>query len=103
MSSPDTYASELRLYLFGLGTALVLSAIPFGLVAFTSLSRLTLLIVIAACAIVQVIAHFRFFLHIDLSRQNRDDLQLILFSSLIVILMVSGTIWIISNQIGMMM
>lgn len=103
MSQTDSYAGELKLYLAGIGLALVLSTIPFGLVAFTSLSRLTLLIVIAVCAIVQVIAHFRFFLHIDLSRQNRDDLQLILFSSVIVILMVGGTIWIISNQIGMMM
>ena len=102
-ASKDTYGHDLGIYLAGIGLALVLSAIPFGLVAFTDLSRSTLLWVIGGCAIVQVIGHFRFFLHIDLSRQNRDDLQLILFSSLIVILMVSGTIWIISNQIGMMM
>ena len=51
----------------------------------------------------QVIAHFRFFLHIDLSRSSRDDLQLILFSTMIVILMVGGTIWITINQHQMMM
>ena len=103
MRGSDTYASELQLYLVGIGLALALSAIPFGLVAFTTIPRLTLLIVIAACAIVQAVVHFRFFLHIDLSRQRREDLQLILFSTLIVVLMVSGTIWIISNQIGTMM
>ena len=60
--------------------------------------RHTLLLIIAGAAIVQIVAHFRFFLHIDLSKSKRDDLQLILFSSLIVLLMVSGTLWITLNQ-----
>lgn len=78
-------------------------AIPFASVAFTALARIWLLWIIGACAIMQVVAIFRFFLHIDLSRQNRDDLQLILFSVLIVCLMVGGPIFIISNQHSMMM
>jgi len=44
-----------------------------------------------------MIVHFRFFLHISLGRSSRDDLQLILFSTLIVVLMVSGTIVILMN------
>ena len=102
-ASNDSYGHDLGIYLAGIGLALGLSAIPFGLVAFTDLSRSALLWVIGGCAIVQVIAHFRFFLHIDLSRSSRDDLQLILFSTMIVILMVGGTIWITINQHQMMM
>lgn len=52
---------------------------------------------IGALALVQIVVHFRFFLHIDLSRQKREDLQLILFSTLLLILMAGGTIWIMLN------
>jgi cytochrome o ubiquinol oxidase operon protein cyoD len=41
--------------------------------------------------------HFRFFLHIDLRRSARDDLQLILFATLLTALMVSGTLVILFN------
>jgi cytochrome o ubiquinol oxidase subunit IV len=48
-------------------------------------------------ALLQMVAHFRFFLHITLQKSARDDLQLILFSTSIVLLMVSGTLVILSN------
>ncbi len=47
--------------------------------------------------VVQMVVHFRCFLHIDLKRSARADLQLILFSSLIVALMVGGTLVILLN------
>ena len=100
MSTSDDreYRADLRSYLIGLGLAVVLSAIPFAAIAFGRYSQRTAFIIIAACAIVQIPTHFRFFLHIDLSRSKRDDLQLILFSTLIVVLMIGGTIWILGNQ-----
>lgn len=100
MSSSDNaeYWSDLRSYVIGLALALVLTAIPFWAVGFGHYPAPTEFIIIAACAIVQIPCHFRFFLHIDLSKSKRDDLQLILFSSLIVILMVGGTLWILGNE-----
>ena len=41
--------------------------------------------------------HFRYFLHIDFTRQKREDLQLILFLFLLLVIMTGGTIWIMSN------
>lgn len=38
----------------------------------------------------QIAAHFRFFLHIDLWKLHRDDLMLIFFTALIILLMVGG-------------
>ena len=92
------YRSDLRSYVIGLCVAVVLTVIPFCAVAFGGYAARTDFLVIAACAVVQIPAHFRFFLHIDLSRSKRDDLQLILFSLLIVLLMVGGTIWIVGNE-----
>ena len=93
---------EFALYLAGLGLALTLSAVPFICVGFHLVDRPMALGIVAALAIVQVVVHFRCFLHIDLSRSKRDDLQLILFSTLIVIFMAGGTIWIIGNEYGRM-
>ncbi|HEY8229058.1 MAG TPA: hypothetical protein VIG31_01260 [Rhodanobacteraceae bacterium] len=43
-----------------------------------------------------MIVHFRFFLHISFSHK-REDLQLILFSTVLLIIMVAGTIWITAS------
>ena len=98
MSDPHSqYRRELRQYVTGLVLAVILTTISFTFVAYVDFSRLTLLIIIAVAAVVQVIVHFHYFLHINLSKSKRDDLQLILFSSLIVLLMAGGTIWILMN------
>lgn len=93
---------ERRSYLVGLALAAVLTAVAFGAVAWSGWSRSSLLWVIGTSAVVQVGVHFRYFLHIDLSKSKRDDLQLILFSFLIVLLMAGGTIWILTNLRGRM-
>lgn len=103
MSQRMEYRRELRSYLVGFGLAIVLSAIAFGCVAWDGWTRATDLWVIAVTAIVQMIVHLRYFLHINLSKSKRDDLQLILFSILVIILMVGGTIWILENQRERMM
>ena len=98
MRDEREYRRELRSYVFGLASASLLTVFSFVVVAAHLFPVVTTLWCLAAFAIVQVVCHFRFFLHIDLSKSKRDDLQLILFSTLIVILMVGGTIWILSNQ-----
>jgi cytochrome o ubiquinol oxidase operon protein cyoD len=91
------YARELRGYLWGYGLAVLLTLTPFGLVNWRALPQHGLFLAIGACALVQVIVHFRFFLHIDPPRQNADDLHLILFSGLLLFFMIAGTIWILSS------
>ncbi|MEO7954945.1 MAG: cytochrome o ubiquinol oxidase subunit IV [Polaromonas sp.] len=87
---------ELRSYIWGISLALLLTLVPFALVHSSAMPRSTLVTAIGALALVQVLVHFRFFLHIGF-RQKREDLQLILFSALLLIIMVSGTIWIMSS------
>lgn len=97
------YRAELRSYRVGLGAALVLTVMPFALVAFLDWSTGAALSVIAVFALVQIVVHLRYFLHIDLGKQKREDLQLILFSTLLLAIMAGGTIWIMANlQMRMM-
>jgi cytochrome o ubiquinol oxidase operon protein cyoD len=97
MNQNDTYRRELRSYLTGLGLAVILTAVPFALVTWGGLGTATTLWLIAVFALLQVIVQMRYFLHIDFSRQKREDLHLILFSTLLLALMAGGTIWILAN------
>ncbi|MBO9642237.1 MAG: cytochrome o ubiquinol oxidase subunit IV [Pseudacidovorax sp.] len=94
---------ELRAYLIGFALSVLLTALPFALVAGGWATGLSAYAVIGAAALVQVAVHFRFFLHIGLGRSTRDDLQLILFTALIIVLMVGGTLWILGNLHARMM
>ena len=51
----------------------------------------------------QVLVHFRYFLHVDLRAPSRDKLQLIVFSAIIVLLMVGGTLVILADLRARMM
>jgi cytochrome o ubiquinol oxidase subunit IV len=89
--------AEKRSYLWGLGLAVVLTSAAFGLAVFKILSGTALLLAIGALALIQIVVQFRFFLHVDLSRQKREDLQLILFTTLLILIMVGGSLWILGN------
>ncbi|MEE8659116.1 Cytochrome bo(3) ubiquinol oxidase subunit 4 [Acetobacteraceae bacterium EV16G] len=91
-----------RDYLIGFLAATILTVIPFSLLWRNLLRGRDLLIAIAICGVIQVCVHFRYFLHVDFKRAHRDDLQLVLFTGLIVFLMVGGTIWVIGNEVHMM-
>jgi len=88
---------EMRSYIVGLGLALLLTVAAFGLAVFRLLPSSVLLPTIGILALLQIAVHFRFFLHIDLSRQKREDLQLILFTSLLILIMVGGSLWILAS------
>ncbi|MDN5787247.1 cytochrome o ubiquinol oxidase subunit IV [Pseudorhodobacter sp.] len=90
-------SQEFRSYVWGISLAIALTLIPFALVNWHVVSKDTVLVTIAVLAIIQIAVHFRLFLHIDLSKQKREDLHLILFTTLVLALMAGGTIWIMAN------
>lgn len=83
-------------YTWGAALALALTVVPFALVHWGGVARVPMLVIIGALALAQAIVHFRFFLHLGLKRK-REDLQLILFSALLLVIMVIGTIWIMAS------
>lgn len=87
---------ELQAYLWGVGLALVLTLAAFGLVYFGHAPPTTVYLVVGWLAFIQMMVHFRFFLHIGL-RQKREDLQLILFSAMLLVIMIGGTVWVMSS------
>ena len=99
----DNHRQEQRHYLIGFALALILTMIPFGVVYTGALSPLMTGVVLGLSAIAQLVVQLHYFLHIDLGKSSRDDLQLILFTALIMIIMVAGTLWVLTNQMHRMM
>lgn len=84
-------------YLTGFALALVLTAIPFALVAAGTLPRQSTLIVIAVAAVIQILVHLRYFLHLDLIETPRENLLSIGFAAVLVFIMVGGSLWVMFN------
>ncbi len=93
---------DLRHYLTGAVLSAVLTVVAFGAVMGLALDRPVTLAIVGVAAIAQIVVQLRYFLHIGLDRQKREDLQLILFSVLMLALMAFGTIWIMLNLAGRM-
>jgi cytochrome o ubiquinol oxidase operon protein cyoD len=99
----DPKRSELTTYGTGYGAALLLTCAAFGIVQWRMLPAQWVLGVVFGLALVQMIVHFRFFLHVSMKRSAREDLQLVLFSTLIIFLMVGGTLVVLFNLRSRMM
>ncbi len=97
MDDHAAYRRDLRTYLVGFTLAIALTAASFWVALEGGLTAGTTLTVVGVLGLVQLIVHMRFFLHIDRSRQKREDLDLILFTTLVVLIIVLGTIWILGN------
>lgn len=94
---------EVRTYLVGYAVALGLTVAAFAAVHWRVAAPSRVLMLVLALGLIQTVVQFRCFLHITLARSSRDDLQLILFSALIVAMMVGGTLVILFNLHGRMM
>ena len=97
MTSPRLERNETRALCVGYGSAVLLTLAAFGLVVSHLLAGRQAFYAVLALGLTQVVVHFRFFLHIDFRRSARSDLQLILFSSLIIALMAGGTLVVLFN------
>ena len=95
--------TELRTYAVGYLLALALTGAAFAAVVWPSFAAGTTLGIVLGLALVQAVVHFRCFLHITMQRASRHDLQLILFSTLIIVMMVGGTLVLLMNLRGRMM
>lgn len=89
-----TPSSVLKSYLTGFALAVILTAIPFALVAADLLPNSTALAIIAVAAVVQMLVHLRYFLHLDLTSTPHETLVAIVFAAVIILMMVGFSFWI---------
>ena len=100
----ESHASA-KSYVIGFVLSIVLTAIPFGLVMDSnhfSFSAGTVLAAILALAVVQVFVHVVYFLHMDRSAEQRWNVVAFAFTMMILVIVVSGSVWIMHNATGNM-
>lgn len=85
-------------YLTGFILAMALTALAFGLVIKRAeLPRWVIMVSICGAALAQVAVHLHYFLHLDASPSKRWNVLALLFTVLIAILFIGGTIWVMTD------
>lgn len=85
--------ATLTSYSIGFVLAIILTIIPFAVVVFDLLGRGGALLAIGITAVIQVLVHLYFFLHLDVSREHRANTMTGIFAAIIMAVLVGGTIW----------
>lgn len=98
----DSHGS-VRDYVIGFVLSLILTAIPFGVVMYPVMSKSATLITILLFAVVQVLVHLRYFLHLDRSAAQRNNVFAFAFTALVIVLLVGLSLWIMFSIHTVMM
>lgn len=86
-----------RSYIVGFMLSLLLTIIPFVLVAQHTFSNETLYIVIGLFALAQLFVQLVYFLHLSPKSHARWNLSVFIFTFIVVMILVVGTLWIMFN------
>jgi cytochrome o ubiquinol oxidase subunit IV len=97
LESTGAGRGSLRRYATGFILSVALTAIAFALVMYGPLSRTATVAAILAAAVVQIMVHLHYFLHLDASSRARWNVLALLFALLIMVLVVGGTLWIMAH------
>ena len=90
-------------YLTGFALSAVLTAIPFWLVMAGVLSVQTTAILVVVLAFVQIVVHTIFFLHVNTRSEGGWTLVALVFTAIMVLIVISGSLWIMYHLHGNMM
>ncbi|MFV0276702.1 MAG: cytochrome o ubiquinol oxidase subunit IV [Parahaliea sp.] len=86
-------------YMTGFVASVVLTAIPFWLVMGDVLdSRNATIILILCFALVQIVVHMVYFLHMDFQSQGGWNMLALLFTLLLVFVTLSGSLWVMYHM-----
>jgi len=88
---------SLKSYLTGFVLSVVLTAVAFGAVMSEALSPGVTIVTIFTAAVLQILVHLYYFLHLNSSSEARWNILAMIFTVLIMALFVGGSIWIMHN------
>lgn len=94
---------SLRGYLIGFGLAVLLTAVPFALVMTRAFAPGTIALVITGLAIVQILVHMIFFLHMDTRSEGGWTMMAAIFTVVLVMIAFSGSVWVMYHLNANMM
>ncbi|MFW2851662.1 cytochrome o ubiquinol oxidase subunit IV [Sphingomonas sp. TX0543] len=93
-----------RDYVTGFLLSLVLTAIPFALVMSGAIADKTITAgIIMVFAVVQIVVHMIYFLHMNAKSENGWTLMALIFTIIIVVIALAGSLWVMINMNHYMM
>lgn len=97
------YHATLKGYAIGFVLSVILTAIPFWLVMAKVLPPGATRFIILGFAAVQVLVHMFYFLHLDAKVEGGWTLLATLFTIIVVVIMLAGSIWVMYHMNANMM
>ncbi|HBF47811.1 MAG TPA: cytochrome o ubiquinol oxidase subunit IV [Shewanella frigidimarina] len=97
------FSARVKSYLVGFVLSVVLTGIPFWSVMTHQFDHMTTLWVVVITALVQIVVHLKYFLHLDFSKEGRINTFSFLFTALIIVMVVGLSVWIIYAANELMM
>ncbi|WP_346839383.1 cytochrome o ubiquinol oxidase subunit IV [Microbulbifer sp. SAOS-129_SWC] len=94
---------SVKSYLVGFVLSVILTAIPFWAAMTGYFPKSTAIPLVLIMAVVQVIVHLKYFLHLNFSEEGRANTFAFLFTALIIVMVVGLSVWIIYSANAMMM
>ena len=83
-----------KTYMIGFLLSVVLTAIPFWLVMSEALAPQLTGLIITAFAVVQIVVHMIFFLHMNHKSEGGWNMLALIFTLVIVVIAVAGSVWV---------
>ncbi|MGK0410129.1 MAG: cytochrome o ubiquinol oxidase operon protein cyoD [Shewanella psychromarinicola] len=97
------FAASVKSYIVGFVLSVILTAISFWSVMTQHFNHATTLWIVVVMAIVQIVVHLKYFLHLDFSKEGKLNTFSFLFTALIIIMVVGLSVWIITAANELMM
>ena len=92
--SHDASHGSVKSYAIGFILSVILTIIPFGLVMYPTLPKATTLAIVLLFAVIQVVVHLYYFLHLDRSIAQRNNVIAFVFTAIVIVLLVGLSLWI---------
>ncbi len=99
----DDLSSQVKSYLVGFMLSVVLTAIPFWAVMSHCFEKPLTIALVLGSAVVQIVVHLKYFLHLDFSKEGKLNTFSFLFTALIIVMVVGLSVWIIYAANALMM
>jgi cytochrome o ubiquinol oxidase subunit IV len=93
----------MKSYIIGFISSLALTLIAYFIVVMGEVSGLTLILLLAGLALVQMIVQLNYFLHLGAEAKPRYRLASFIFMAVILFIVVAGSVWIMHHLDSNMM
>ena len=90
-------------YMIGFILSVILTAIPFALVMTGVLDKNVTLVLILAMALVQIVVHMVYFLHMNMNVEDGWSMLALIFTVVFVIITLAGSMWVLYHMNNNMM